>query len=125
MPDETPSDETAEEQVDEEQAVAETDEAAAAELAREDADSAAAEPTEQEVAPEPLSETEQQILDRLEHELGDGVIESASIFGTLVVRVQPDAWRRAAEVSRDALECDYLSFVAGIDWQPAPREGGE
>ena len=128
MPDETTPDErpeTTEEQVEAEQAVAATDEAAAADLAREDADTTAAEPTEEQVAPEPLSETEQQILDRLEQELGDAVIESASIFGTLVVRVQPDAWRRAAEVSRNALECDYLSFVAGIDWQPAPREGGE
>jgi NADH-quinone oxidoreductase subunit C len=43
----------------------------------------------------------------------------------LVVRVKPDAWRRAAEVSKHALECDYLSFIAGIDWQPAPREGDE
>jgi NADH-quinone oxidoreductase subunit C len=72
-----------------------------------------------------LSETEQQILDRLEHELGDAVVDSASAFGTLVVRVRPDAWRRAAEVSKAALECDFLSFVSGIDWQPAPREGGE
>src|SRR5688572_10214832 len=50
-----------------------------------------------------LSETEQQILDRLEHELGDAVVDSASAFGTLVVRVRPDAWRRAAEVSKAAL----------------------
>ena len=125
MPDETPSDETAEEQVEEEQAVAETDEAAAAELARDDADSAAAEPTTEDTAPAPLGETEQQLLDRLEQELGDAVVESASAMGTLVVRVAPESWRRAAEVSRDALECDYLSFVSGIDWQPAPREGGE
>jgi NADH-quinone oxidoreductase subunit C len=41
------------------------------------------------------------------------------------VRVKPDAWRRAGEVSKDALQCDYLSFISGIDWQPAPREGGE
>ncbi len=72
-----------------------------------------------------LSETEQHILDRLEHELGDAVVDSASAFGTLVVRVRPDAWRRAAEVSKAALECDFLSFVSGIDWQPAPREGDE
>ena len=125
MPDETPTDETAEEQVAEEQALAETDEAAAAELAREDADTTAAEPTEEEAAPAPLSQTEQQLLDRLEEELGDAVVESASALGTLVVRVKPDSWRRAAEVSRDALDCDFLSFVSGIDWQPAPREGGE
>jgi len=61
----------------------------------------------------------------LERELGDAVVEHASAFGNLVVRVRPDAWRRAAEVARDVLACNYLSFVAGIDWQPAPREGGD
>src|SRR4029450_9402853 len=34
-------------------------------------------------------------------------------------------WHRAAEVSKHELECDYLSFISGIDWQPAPREGDE
>ena len=33
----------------------------------------------------------------------------------LVVRVKPDAWRKAAEVSKIELECDYLSFISGID----------
>jgi len=41
------------------------------------------------------------------------------------VRVRPDSWRRAAEVAKDRLECDFLSFVSGIDWQPAPREGDD
>jgi NADH-quinone oxidoreductase subunit C len=125
MPDETPTEATAEEQVEQEQALAETDEAAAAEQARADADTAEAEPTDEEAASAPLSETEQQLLDRLEAELGDAVVEAASALGTLVVRVRPDSWRRAAEVSRDALDCDFLSFVSGIDWQPAPREGEE
>jgi len=75
--------------------------------------------------PAPLDETEQALLDRLEQELGDGVIEHADMFGTLVVRVRPDVWRRAAEVCRTHLECDYLSYVSGLDWQPAPREGDE
>ena len=74
---------------------------------------------------EVLDETEQALLDRLEQELGDGVIEHADAYGTLIVRVRPDAWRRAAEVCRTQLECDYLSYVSGIDWQPAPREGDE
>jgi NADH-quinone oxidoreductase subunit C len=39
--------------------------------------------------------------------------------------VKPDAWRQAAEVSKQSLECDFLSFISGIDWQPAPREGEE
>jgi NADH-quinone oxidoreductase subunit C len=108
-----------------EQAMANTDEPAAADQARAHADTAAAEPSDAEAPPPPLSETEQELLDGLERELGDAVVEHASAFGTLVVRVRPDAWRQAAEVTKHALDCDYLSFVSGIDWQPAPREGGE
>jgi NADH-quinone oxidoreductase subunit C len=108
-----------------EQQPAETGEQQAADAAQEvEAD---APPTERQAAGEsrPLDETEQELLARLERELGDGIVESADAFGMLVVRVKPDAWRRAAEVSKHTLECDYLSFIAGIDWQPAPREGDE
>jgi NADH-quinone oxidoreductase subunit C len=80
---------------------------------------------ETEEAAASLDETEQELLERLERELGDAVVAHADSFGTLVVRVRPDAWRRAAETSRTKLECDYLSFIAGLDWQPAPREGDE
>jgi NADH-quinone oxidoreductase subunit C len=115
------------EEVSVEQQLARTDEPAAAEQARADADEADAPPTEEQAAGEsdPLDETEQELLTRLERELGDGIVESADAFGMLVVRVKPDAWRRAAEISKRELECDYLSFIAGIDWQPAPREGEE
>jgi NADH-quinone oxidoreductase subunit C len=34
--------------------------------------------------------------------------------------VQPEAWRRAAQLCKDRLECDYLSFVSAIDWMPTP-----
>lgn len=66
-----------------------------------------------------------EILATLEAELGEGVVEHANAFGNLVVRVRPDAWRRSAEVARDLASCDYLSFVSGIDWQPAARHGGD
>ncbi len=62
---------------------------------------------------------------RFDAALGDGVVEHAETRGTLVVRVRPDAWRRAAEVARLDLDCDFLSFVSGIDWMPAPSAGGE
>jgi NADH-quinone oxidoreductase subunit C len=75
--------------------------------------------------PEPLPEAAAKLLAQLEKELKDGIIESGNTFGDLVVRVVPEVWRKAAEVARDKLECDYLSFVSGIDWAPAPREGGE
>ncbi len=115
------------EEVSVEQQLAQTDEPVAAEQARADADEADAPPTDAiaEGETRPLDETEQELLARLERELGDGILDSADAFGTLVVRVKPDSWLRAAEVSKQALECDYLSFISGIDWQPAPREGEE
>jgi NADH-quinone oxidoreductase subunit C len=79
---------------------------------------------EGELEPAPLPEEAARLLARLEAELGDAIVEHGHAFGDLVVRVAPSAWRRAAEVARDKLDCDYLSFVAGIDWAPAPRAGG-
>lgn len=102
---------------------AEVDEEAAAEQARESADEVAAAPSDDEAPSTPLSEAAQVLLERLEAELGDAMVEHASAFGDLVVRVRPDSWRRAAEVARDALECDYLSFISGIDWLPRPAAG--
>ncbi len=61
-----------------------------------------------------------ELLARLQVELGDAIVEHDVAFGDVVVRVRPDAWRRAAQVCRDRLACDYLSYVAGIDWMPAP-----
>jgi NADH-quinone oxidoreductase subunit C len=116
-------------EIEAERELAKTDEPAAAEQARAGADDADATPTEEtaepEAGPRPLDESEQELLARLERELGDGIVESAEAFGALVVRVKPDAWGKAAEVTKRALECDFLSFIAGIDWQPAPREGEE
>src|SRR6185503_10286767 len=42
-----------------------------------------------------------------------------------IVRIRPDAWRWTAERCRQRLGFDYLSFVAGIDWMPAPKVGGD
>ena len=42
------------------------------------------------------------------------------------MRVRNDAWRRRPRiVAKTTLECDYLSFISGIDWAPAPKEGGD
>ena len=75
-----------------------------------------------EAAPDP---TVAALRERFQTALGDGVLEAADAFGTLVVRVRPDAWRPAAEFARHELECDFLSFVAGLDWQPAALPGGD
>ncbi len=80
-----------------------------------------------EAAAEPLAlgEREAALLARLDTELGDAIVEHGDACGDLVVRVRPDAWRRVGEVARDALECDYLSFISAIDWSPATRPEGD
>jgi NADH-quinone oxidoreductase subunit C len=105
-----------------------------------------------EPAPEPEPEPDPvvaELLERITAELGDAVVAHAESFGTLTVRVKPEAWRgiaefakrsldcdflsfisaidwrAAAEIAKGALECDYLCFVSGIDWMPAPKEGGD
>jgi NADH-quinone oxidoreductase subunit C len=85
--------------------------------------SVGAEPEEPE-APSIDPEVEA-LFNRFETALGEGVVEHAAAGGTLVVRVRSDAWQRAAEVARVDLDCDFLSFVSGIDWMPAPSPGGD
>jgi NADH-quinone oxidoreductase subunit C len=79
------------------------------------------------VAPDPhvLDADHQELLDRFEQELGEAVLDQQPVFGMPVVRVRRIDWRAAAEVAKGVLECDYLSFVSGIDWMPAPKEGGD
>ncbi len=80
------------------------------------------------MAPDATAETEApaltaeatEVLARLQAALGDAIVEHGAVMGDAVVRVAPDAWGRAAEVCKRELECDYLSFVSGIDWKPAP-----
>ena len=72
------------------------------------------------VDPHALDATATQFLARLEAELGDAIVEHGATFGDLVVRVRPDSWRRTARFCKEELGCDYLSFVSGIDWMPAP-----
>jgi NADH-quinone oxidoreductase subunit C len=85
-----------------------------------------AEPTEEVAAdPHALDAPHQELVARLQDELGVAVLDLATVFGMPVVRVRRIDWRRAAEVAKGALECDFLSFVSGIDWMPAPKEGGD
>ena len=57
--------------------------------------------------------------------MGEAVIDRADVFGMPVLRVRRIDWRAAAEVAKGTLDCDFLSFIAGIDWMPAPKEGGD
>jgi NADH-quinone oxidoreductase subunit C len=84
-----------------------------------------AEPTEARAEPEPLDPELETLFARFEAALGAGVVDHAEAHGSLVVRVRPDAWRRAATVARADLDCDYLSFISGIDWMPAPKPPGD
>ena len=82
--------------------------------------------TEAEPAdPHALDEPHARLLARLGAELGDAVLEQEPCFGIPVVRIRRDSWRRAAEVAKVTLDCDFLSFISAIDWQPAPKEGDE
>jgi NADH-quinone oxidoreductase subunit C len=72
-----------------------------------------------------LREEAADALTRLQAELGDAIVEDGIAHGDVVVRVRRDAWKRAAQVCKDALDCDYLSFIAGIDWMPAPSVSEE
>ena len=103
------------------------DETAEAAPAEETPADAAATPA-RAVAAEPAVEIDpnvEALFVRFEAALGEGVLDHANMHGTLVVRVRPDAWKRAAEVARADLDCDYLSFIAGIDWLPAPKPQGD
>jgi NADH-quinone oxidoreductase subunit C len=75
--------------------------------------------------PHALDERHATLLARLEAELGDALVEHEPRFGDPVVRVRRDAWRHAAEFAKTKLDCDYLSFISAIDWNPAPKEGDE
>jgi len=97
------------------------DEQPSAEAASTDAAASGA-AEEETVAADPRLEELGTLIDAA---LGDAIVERVVNRGDVVVRVRPDAWRRAAEFARSELDCDFLSFVSAIDWKPAPREGDE
>ena len=80
---------------------------------------------EEPADPHALDERHADLMARLEAGLGEAVLEHEPRFGDPVVRIRRDSWRRTAEFAKSSLECDYLSFISAIDWQPAPREGDE
>jgi NADH-quinone oxidoreductase subunit C len=73
----------------------------------------------------PVDELRGGLLVTLREELGDAVVGAEVAGGDLWVRVEPTAWKRAAEVCRDRLHMDYFCFLSGIDWLPAPGLSGE
>ena len=73
----------------------------------------------------PPSSVDAELVALVAEHLSDDIIDAAENFADYVVRVKPDAWTRAAEVAKEHLDCDYISFVSAIDWSPTPREGGK
>ena len=53
------------------------------------------------------------------------MLDHADVFGMPVVRRAPHRLATRRRGREAALDCDYLSFIAGIDWMPAPKEGGD
>jgi NADH-quinone oxidoreductase subunit C len=88
------------------------------------ADTTATDAAEEPAVPA-LSDTAAGALSQLQEALGDAIIEHGDAFGGVVVRVRPDAWRRTAQVCKEQLGCDYLSFVSAIDWLPTPTVAEE
>ena len=75
-------------------------------------------PTTEDTA---VDETLASMRDRLVAELGDAALDSHIGAGrSLWVRVTPEAWRTAGQVSRDLLGCRWFDFLSAIDWLPAP-----
>jgi NADH-quinone oxidoreductase subunit C len=60
------------------------------------------------------------LLERFRARLGDAIVDAQGCFGDAVVRVKADAWLQSARVAHDELGCDYLSFIAALDWMPTP-----
>jgi NADH-quinone oxidoreductase subunit C len=95
----------------------------------------AAEPEAAIAAPEPepepidplasLDASTRELLERIDAALGDAVVARGAAKRELVVRVRPQSWGQVATVAKHQLDCDYLTFVAGIDWLPAPLVGGD
>ena len=89
-----------------------------------DAGPAADKPAAAEASP-PSDSTLQQLVEVLEAELGDAVVASVVSGGDVWVRVEPGAWRQAAEACERRLDMDYFCFLSGIDWLENPDLSGE
>ncbi len=66
-----------------------------------------------------------ELRERVVADLGSAVVAHEVNHGVVTVRVSTESWRRTAEIVRSKLGFNYLSFISGIDWMPAPKVGGE
>lgn len=69
----------------------------------------------------PLDHTRQHLLDRLEAELGPGLVGTHLMAGIDVwARVTPEEWEHAGRFCRDGLGLRYFCYLSVIDWLPSP-----
>ncbi|MCB0975571.1 MAG: NADH-quinone oxidoreductase subunit C [Actinobacteria bacterium] len=80
------------------------------------------EETIEEIAPVPADHD--QLIAEFSRALGDDLLSIQSNQGDVVARVRPEAWVKAAQVARDELDLEYLSFISVVDWMPAPIPPG-
>jgi NADH-quinone oxidoreductase subunit C len=67
----------------------------------------------------------EEALARLLNALGDAVVDSLMKPGDDIwIRVRTDAWRRTAEIAKDA-GFTYFCYLSAIDWKPSPFGKGE
>jgi NADH-quinone oxidoreductase subunit C len=76
-------------------------------------------------ADRPTDSTYQQLVEVLKAELEEAVVDSEVAGGDVWVRVDPGAWRQAAEACKRRLDMDYFCFLSGIDWLDNPDLSGE
>ena len=53
---------------------------------------------------------------------GKDLIEFEVNYGDVVIRVTKAGYSKAPKIFRDELDCDFLSFIAGMDWLPRPDD---
>ena len=75
--------------------------------------------------PEPVDPELAALFARFETALGDGVVDHVESPGNLVVRVRPDAWRRAADGGAKPTSTATTSrSSSGIDWHARTEAAG-
>ena len=77
------------------------------------------------VVEEVVSTVSQELKDKVSKVFGKELLQLEENHGTLIIRVTKAGYAAAPKLCNETLGCDYLSFVAGVDWLPMPSESEE
>ena len=77
------------------------------------------------VVEEVVSTVAQELKDKVSKAFGKELLALEENHGTLIIRVTKAGYAAAPKLCTETLGCDYLSFVAGVDWMPMPSESEE